>query len=150
LQKWIGTVDVKSTPVHFYAQISTSFSTADNAIPFDSIKFNLGNAYSATGEFVAPTSGIYYFACSGVGFNLGNVLNFSLQKKSGTGEWTDVGTTLGIFNAQRYPFTLQSTLQLFKDDQVRLFLYQGIIFGEDEMQYTHFLGWLIEEDQFPV
>jgi hypothetical protein len=83
LQKWIGTVDVKSTPVHFYAQISTSFSTsfstADNAIPFDSIKFNLGNGYSATGEFVAPTSGIYYFACSGVGFNLGNVINFSFQ-----------------------------------------------------------------------
>ena len=150
MQIWIGTVDVKSKHVHFYAQISASFSTADNAIPFDSIKFNLGNAYSATGEFVAPTSGIYYFACSGVCYTLGKELNFSLQKKSGTADWTDVGSTLGIFSPLQYPFTLQSTLQLFKDDQVRLFLYHGIIFGEDEMQYTHFLGWLIEEDQLPV
>jgi hypothetical protein len=58
LQKLIGTVDVKSTPTYFYAQMTASYSTVNTAVPFGSAKVNVGNAFTAsTGIFVAPTPG---------------------------------------------------------------------------------------------
>ena len=49
----IGYVDVKTSPVYFYAQ-KTSHSLALNAaIPFDLLILNVGNAMNTSGIFVA-------------------------------------------------------------------------------------------------
>jgi hypothetical protein len=148
MQKLIGTVDVKSTVVYFHAQMSTpGYSTINTAVPLDLIKFNVGNAYSATGIFVVPTAGNYYFAFSGISAN-NAIARVLLQVKSGTGAWTSVGETYGHTNLQT--FTLQSTLQLLKDDQVRLYLSEGRIHDNSMRFYTNFDGWLIEEKELTV
>jgi hypothetical protein len=61
MHKLIGTVDMKSIPTYFYAQMTSSFSTVNTAVSFGSVKLNVGNAFTAsTGIFVAPTPGRYY------------------------------------------------------------------------------------------
>ena len=148
MQKLIGTVDVKSTAVYFQAQMSTpGYSTIDTTVPLDLIKFNVGNAYSATGIFVAPTAGNYYFAFSGISDN-NAIARVVLQVKSGTGAWTSVGETYGHTNLQT--FSLQSSLQLLKDDQVRLYLKEGKIHDSNLHYYTNFDGWLIQEKELTV
>jgi hypothetical protein len=148
MQKLIGTVDVKSTAVYFHAQMSTpGYSTINTAVPLDLIKFNVGNAYSATGIFVAPTAGNYYFAFSGISDN-NDIARVVLQVKSGTGAWTNIGQAYGHRTYQT--FSLQSTLQLLKDDQVRLYLTEGKIHDSNLHYYTNFDGWLIQEKELTV
>lgn len=61
MHKLIGTVDMKSIPTYFYAQMTSSFSTVNTAVPFGSVKLNVGNAFTASTDiFVAPTPGRYY------------------------------------------------------------------------------------------
>jgi hypothetical protein len=51
----IGTVDVKSTAIYFYAQMTMIYSAALTTVQFDSIKLNVGTALNpVTGIFVAP------------------------------------------------------------------------------------------------
>ncbi|XP_046456833.1 uncharacterized protein LOC124203958 isoform X2 [Daphnia pulex] len=62
-QKWIGYVDVKSAPVHFYVQRNSDFNTIETPIPFDLARVNEGNAMNLTsGVFTAPRPGIYFFS----------------------------------------------------------------------------------------
>lgn len=98
-QKLIGIVDVKSTQVYFYAQMSSPgyYSTTNTAIPFDVIKFNVGVAYSATGVFVASTSGNILFC--GDGF-------FSLLRKP---NWLGQTKTAGTTNWISVPHAAQTT-----------------------------------------
>ncbi len=145
-QQLIGVVDVKSTQVYFYAQKSTSYSTVGTGVPFDLIELNVGNAFSSSGEFVAPRPGIYYFAFSGISDNA-VVARVVLQLKTATVDWTGVGEAYGSSTYQT--LTLFSTLQLSQGDQIRIYLKEGIVF-DDARSYTHFVGWLIDEDELPV
>ena len=144
-QKLIGVVDVKTTQVYFYAQKSTSYSTVGTGVPFDLIKLNVGNAFSTSGEFVAPRPGKYYFAYSGLSGTI--IARASLQLKTATVDWATVGTAYGSNNYQTFSF--HSTLQLLQGDQIRMYLRDGIIY-DDDRSFTHFVGWLIDEDELPV
>ncbi|XP_046456611.1 uncharacterized protein LOC124203801 [Daphnia pulex] len=157
-QKWIGYVDVKSAPVHFYVQRSTSFSTVNTPIKFDLVRVNEGNAMDLTsGKFMAPRPGIYFFSFAG---------DARLEGDAGLGSSTvDFYSRLylngfligsshvhkhdGIID-QESPVTIQSTLNLKKDDQVWVtFSYSGGSSShlfDDSYHYTHFTGFLLEEE----
>ena len=144
-QTWIGQVDVKSSPVYFYVQRSTSFSTEGVAIPFEVTRLNAGNAMNAgSGIFTAPKPGIYFFSFSGVGSTKSYIgtelyLNGNLI---GTG-WAETES-----NYDHPTFTLQSTLQLNAGDQISLKLTSGGngYLDDNGSHYTHFTGWLLQED----
>jgi hypothetical protein len=148
LQKLIGTVDVKSTPTYFYAQMTASYSTVNTAVPFGSAKVNVGNAFTAsTGIFVAPTPGRYYFAYSGISGSTG-ALRVDLQLKTGTANWALVGEANS--NGGFQTCSLHSTLDLLKGDQVRLYLTSGTIYENTQYLYTNYVGWLIEDTDLTV
>ncbi len=118
-QKWIGYVDVKSAPVHFYVQRNSSFNTTKTPIPFDLAVMNEGNAMNLTsGIFTAPRPGIYFFSFTALA-RLESSLSFA---------WFDSYLYLnGMIIGSSYVFennavyqdsslTLQSTLNLKKGD----------------------------------
>jgi hypothetical protein len=140
----IGTVDVKSTPTYFHAQKTKIYSTAPTTIPFDSIKLNEGNALNpATGIFVAPTPGKYYFTYSGISAE-GFYARVQLQTaKTGTADWIRVAEAYGDVTYKT--FSIHAILQLAKGDQVRLYLHYGTIYENTQYIYTNYVGWLIED-----
>ncbi|XP_046448793.1 uncharacterized protein LOC124197394 [Daphnia pulex] len=142
-QKLIGYFDVKTSPVYFHAQRTSSYHMNLNApIPFDLFRLNLGNAMNTNGIFVAPTSGKYLFVYSGLSEH-NAIARVELQVKTDTKDWSRVGQAWGDQNAQT--FSLQTTLELAKGNQIRLMLLQGAI-HDHESHYTNFIGQLLEED----
>ena len=153
-QKWIGYVDVKSAPVHFYVQRNTKFDTSYTPIPFNFARVNEGNAMNLqTGKFTAPRPGIYFFSFTGLaGFPTSSLyvaLSVSLYlngEKIGTG-WVEEANTPEY--SQWSPLTLQSTLNLKSIDQVWLEITAmsvGAYLYDDSFYYTHFTGFMLEEE----
>ena len=141
-QTWIGYNGVKSSPVYFYVQRSTDFSTEGVPISFELTRLNVGNAMNAaTGIFMAPRPGIYFFSFSGIDSQDGYIcpqlyLNDN-RIASGYGDTVHYST-----------FTVQSTLQLNARDQISLKL-NSVSSGnlnDDGSHYNHFTGWLLQED----
>lgn len=55
-------MDIKSSLVQFYAQISPTYRTANTVIPWEVSRLNLGNAMNlGSGVFTAPKDGVYHF-----------------------------------------------------------------------------------------
>jgi hypothetical protein len=152
LQKWIGYADVKSLPTYFYVQKRRSFSTVGAPIPFEIERLNIGGAMNIkTGKFSAPRKGVYFFAFSGVSiadrpghFDLGLMVNgvqigrAECASTTGGGDWETL--------------TLQSTIELEAGDSVWLqIVAQRLAHLQDESagQFTHFSGWLLQEDLSP-
>jgi hypothetical protein len=111
-------------------------------VPFDLLKLNVGNAMSVTGIFVAPKSGKYFLLYSGISDHNVNA-RVELQVKNATADWARIGQAYGHVTHQT--FSLQSTLDLAKGDQIRLMLLEGKI-HDNEFHYTNFIGQLLEED----
>ena len=153
-QKWIGYVDVKSAPVHFYVQRQSSFSTKSTPIPFELARVNEGNAMNLqTGKFTAPRPGIYFFSFTGlvefpasssvVQFEVGLYLNGGLI---GTGNVEESNTVAD----HETPLTFQSTLNLKSGDQIwlEISVQSAGAFLEDysNYYYNHFTGFMLEEE----
>ncbi|XP_046458979.1 complement C1q tumor necrosis factor-related protein 2-like [Daphnia pulex] len=155
IQKWIGYVDVKSAPVHFYVQRNSSFFREKTPIPFELAVVNEGNAMNLTsGIFTAPKPGIYFFSFKGLAF----------LKSSSYAELTSYlyfnGNRIGSSYVdhqnksvnQWSPVTLQSTLNLKKGDQVWVTINHygspSYLHEDDHRytRYTHFMGWMSEEE----
>jgi hypothetical protein len=152
-QKWIGYVDVKSTPVYFYVTRSSPFSTNETPIPFENTRVNEGNAMDlSSGKFKAPRPGTYFFSFTGlvrfpassssVSFRVGLYLNSFKMGES----WVTEGNTVAN---QHTPLTLQWTLNLKTDDQVWVAIVSKgatVTLHDDSDQNNHFTGFMLEED----
>ena len=154
-QKWIGYVDVKSAPVHFYVQRNSSFNTVYTPIPFDLARVNEGNAMDLTsGIFTAPRLGIYFFSFTGLA-NFPGSSSFLVQLSVGlylNGGLIGTGYVEESNNNawQHSPLTVQSTLNLKKGDQVWVEIRQktsgAVLEDFDSRHYNHFTGFLLKEE----
>ncbi len=152
-QKWIGYADVKSAPVHFHVQRNSKFNTTLTPIPFDLARVNEGNAMDLTsGKFTAPRPGIYFFSFTGVArlesssdvyFHSYIYLN---GKRIGTSYVREDKAPVNQFS----PFTLQSTLNLKKGDQVWVEIIhpnsETSLYDLRNFHLTHFTGFMLEEE----
>ncbi|KZS14863.1 C1q adipose specific-like protein [Daphnia magna] len=142
-----------SSPVYFYVQRSTPFSTLATPLPFDLAVLNVGNAMDlATGKFTAPRAGIYAFSFSGMAL---------FPATSGVYVWLSAslflnGNVVGSAEVdeantvedQWSPLFLQSTLSLQAGDQLWLEIEYdtaGVVLHDDADHYTHFNGWMLDE-----
>jgi len=138
-------VEVKTKGVQFYVQRNTSFGTS-GVIPFDLDPVNEGEAMDlSSGVFTAPVHGIYHFSFAGVkdfsSYNLG----VHLLVNGG-----NVAVANG--NPQRTggleSISLTASLRLKTGDKVHLWLTVGMLY-DDVSHFTHFTGWLVEEELMP-
>jgi hypothetical protein len=136
----IGYVDVKTSPVYFYAQKTFPSGTINAVVPFDLLRLNVGNAMNTSGIFVAPKPGKYFFSYSGISFTV--VSRVELKVKNATANWLGIGHAFGTATSQT--FSLQANLELAEGDQIRLRLVEGVI-ADDASHYTNFVGHLLEE-----
>lgn len=106
-----------------------------------------------TGTFTAPRSGTYFFSLSGLAnipasstamdFWIGLYLN---GNEIGKGYSVEISTA-----SQLKPYSLQSTLNLEAGDQVWVQIHRlgdpkGVYLFDDAAHYTHFNGWLLQEN----
>ncbi|XP_046458967.1 uncharacterized protein LOC124205555 isoform X2 [Daphnia pulex] len=151
-QKWIGFVDVKSAPIHFYVTRNSSFNTIGIPIPFDLARVNEGNAMNLTsGKFTAPRPGIYFLSFTGMAH---------LSDSSSVDFYSDLylnGNLIGRSNVhetkgpvdQYSPLTLQLTLNLKKGDQLWVQIwYDGSSSSliDTRNHRTHFTGFMLDEE----
>ena len=93
----------------------------------------------ATGIFTAPRDGVYHFQFSGVA-DIYVDINLRLNGANIGVAYADVGNSGGVVTA-----SLQSTLQLKSGDRVDIYLVAGTLF-DNSNRFSHFTGWLDEED----
>ena len=152
-EKWIGYVDVKLAPVHFYVQRNTEFNTKSTPIPFDLAVVNEANAMNlASGIFMAPVTGIYYFSFTGVAefpassSRLYLIVGLYLNGDNiGRGDAQEANTV----SDQYGQLTAQLTLNLKKGDQIWLQITDissGVNLYDDNYHYTHFTGFMLQEE----
>ena len=133
----VGLVDVKTSPVQFYVQRNSDYTTTQTVIPWELARLNIGDAMNlATGVFTAPRDGVYHFHFSGTGDDSYFFIYLRLN-----------GVNVGIAHANNNydDGSLHSTLQLKSGDRVDLWLNGGTLFDNTD-RYSHFTGWLDDED----
>ena len=149
LETFIGNVEVKTRSVHFYVQRNTSV-TKGGILRFQLARLNVGGAFNlSSGIFTAPVNGIYHFEFSGVRdpleYNTAIFLQLngvrvasSYNHISNIDKWAAGGHSFitGVLNA---------SFRLKKGDRVNLFK-DKVKLMENMHFYTHFTGWLVEED----
>jgi hypothetical protein len=158
LQKKIGYADVKSTPVYFYVQRKAHYETRwftsiGTPITYELTQVNEGNAMDLpSGKFTAPRPGIYFFSFTALSRlpSSSKLVHFSISLYLN-------GRSIGLAFAEEYytldgqneQVTIQSTLKLAKGDKVWAqidSMSQGVKLTDYDGQYTHFTGFMLEEE----
>ena len=141
-EKFIGYNDVKTVPgVFFYVQRNNWYSSPDKAtvIPYELERLNIGGAMNlATGVFTAPVNGRYHFSFTGIGSKSSdNYVDLRVN-----------GVKVGRSHApsENYNMPIFATLRLTKGDTVDTYLSAGALNDSSDSHYTHFSGFLLEED----
>ncbi len=157
-QKWIGYADIKSAPVYFYVQRNAHYEThwftsTGTPITYSLTRVNEGNAMDLyRGKFRAPRPGIYFFSFTAlsrlpssshkVNFSVSLYLNYD---RIGIAFVEEYYTQDG----QNEQVTIQSTLKLKTGDQVWAQISSmsyGVKLTDYDGQYTHFTGFMLEEE----
>lgn len=138
-----GSIDIHSTPrIFFYVQKKQGFNQENSIITFEKDIFNVGDAMkSKTGIFKAPQNGTYYFSFVGIQSSDPIPLVVQLRKNN-----IVIGLTMGVTKGGSYTTTLTSILKLKENDTVDLYKTTGDLFDYSDSRFTHFTGWIIEED----
>ncbi len=108
-----------------------------------------------SGKFTAPVTGKYFFSFNAHGIlpNSATILYFQIRlylngNYIGTAEGDEANTS----SSQLIPLSLQSTVALQAGDQVWLQISvqsAGVYLFDDGRHFTHFTGWILEQDNFP-
>ncbi|KAI9561382.1 hypothetical protein GHT06_012339 [Daphnia sinensis] len=151
-QKWIGFVDVKSFPTYFYVERgSQTYNQVNIPIPFDVERLNIGEAMNLqSGIFTAPRTGKYFFTFSGLakfpGISSHEDFYCGLHKNGNHLDIKCHADKDGV-GYEYETFSLQSTLPLQVGDQIWMeidAMSPGVFLNG--YHFTHFSGWLLEED----
>jgi len=142
-QDFIGNVDVKTKTVHFYVQRESIFEILNAVIPFELAPVNEGNAFNLTsGIFTVPVTGIYHVQFSAVKSSPVDNLFIFLQVN---GVNFGLALTDQLSQGSRDVVSLSASLRLEAGNRVNLYLQQGVLY-DNIAHYSHFSGWLVEED----
>ena len=138
-----GSTNVKWTPVYFYVQRNREFSRENSIITFNEERLNLGGAMNInTGVFTAQRSGTYFFSFAYMKDNQSkSILIFIRKNRENVGAAHVERLTNTMFQS-----SLFVTLKLKLGDTVDLFQIRNGNMFDDASHYTHFTGWLMEED----
>ena len=105
-----------------------------------------------TGIFTAPRPGIYFFSFTGeAGFPASSsrvILGVALYL-NGDRIVSSSAQESNTVNGQVSPLTLQSTLNLKSGDQIWVAISDkstGVYFYDNGNHYTHFTGFMLQED----
>lgn len=159
MEKLIGHVDVKTSPIYFSVERSSSFTSVNTKIPFEFSQVNVGGAMDlATGIFTAPVSGVYSFTFHGLAeFQASNssvpfmaVGLFVNDERVALALTEEANTRISSTGrGQRSPLSLSTTVQLTKGDQVWLNMFSKsgtVSLYDNSNRHSDFSGWLIEEN----
>jgi len=143
-----GFVDVKSSPVHFFAVGTSEWSTA-GTMQFEKEYLNLGGGMNfASGVFTAPKPGTYAFSFKGIGYGTGpNYAGYGWVYLQRNGAHVAIGYS-DIYGALKKTYatlSVHATLRLDKGDTITIRHDAGTIFSNDN-SHTLFTGSLLEED----
>jgi len=147
----IGNVEVKTASVHFYVQRQSDYGADYTIIPFEVEKLNVGGAMNTkAGIFTAPLPGIYHFGFSCLMHAQSSYLVVYLQL-NGNNIGLATSNTEQLGGKAFLTLSLHSSLKLKKGDRINMFKQGGILHDHGD-HFTHFFGWLVEEDLtlFPV
>ncbi len=144
---------MKSAPSYFYVQRNSSFNTTNIAIPFQVAKLNIGSAFDLpSGIFTAPRTGTYFFSFIGFPQYFASTSLFRMTvalvlngNRIGVGEAEEANTLLN----QNDQVSLQSTLSLKPGDKIWIEIVDmsaGMYLFDGNNHYSHFSGWLLEEE----
>lgn len=158
-QRWIGYADVKSAPIYFCLTRDTIFSSLNTPIPFEWARLNEGNALDlTTGIFTSPRTGNNSFSFTGhIAYPASLTPTYFQMGLYFNGHFVAVGRADMANVPDQYmlvqPMSFQVTFHMKAGDQVWLMIEAispGAYLKDDSHHYTHFTGWLLEEEIFTV
>jgi len=143
-QDLIGQVDVKTKIVHFYVQRESEFRSSYAVIHFDKAPVNEGGAFNLTsGIFTVPVAGIYHFDFSALKDSSEKYVYIDLQVN---GDNVALAATQQSATGSRDVVSLSASLRLAAGDRVNLYHSGSSVLYDNSAHWTHFSGWLVEED----
>ena len=137
-EKRVGFIPLKTREVFFDVQNVKPWAGSNRTCTFLEEKQNIGNAFNMfKGIFTAPVNGIYFFSFITTKSN--RVMECRLLFRVNQAEVTQIVRYKDIMN---HSIILQSNLKLKAGDQVDVLIETGSLY----LEYTHFMGWLQQEE----